>query len=76
MRYRTAIVVSALAGLGLVAPTSAQAETLTPNARADAYTLKSSATRNFRTAITLRVREPGCGPTSSSRPPECLAGPR
>jgi hypothetical protein len=59
LRYRTAIVVSALAGLGLVAPTSAQAETLTLNASADAYTLKSSATMNFGTATTLRVRDPG-----------------
>jgi hypothetical protein len=38
------MVVSALAGLGLVAPTSAQAETLTLSSSADAYTLKSSAT--------------------------------
>jgi hypothetical protein len=59
MRYRTAIIVSALAGGALVAPTPAQAETLTLSAGADAYTLKSSATKNFGTATTLRVRDPG-----------------
>ena len=59
MRYRTVIVVSALAGLALAAPTSAQAETLNLEASADAYTLKSSATKNFGMATSLRVRDPG-----------------